>query len=145
MAEVEPVADLAQELENLYEGLADRRYSHSEVLTQLLQLSHGHLAQMLEQLQDHQALGDPEELIEAIRAFRQSHVNNAQVIEAAAGVDSAHHDSELLDIFLEEGFDIIESSGAALLRWQAEPSNRQEMETLLRDLHTLKGLSLIHI
>ncbi|CAN7193479.1 Hpt domain-containing protein [Pseudomonas umsongensis] len=139
MAEVEPVADLAQELENLYEGLADRRYSHSEVLTQLLQLSHGHLAQMLEQLQDHQALGDPEELIEAIRAFRQSHANNAQVVEAAAGVDSAHHDSELLDIFLEEGFDIIESSGAALLRWQAEPSNRQEMETLLRDLHTLKG------
>ncbi len=47
--------------------------------------------------------------------------------------------SELLDIFLEEGFDIIESSGAALLRWQAEPSNRQEVETLLRDLHTLKG------
>ncbi len=139
MAEVEPVADLAQELENLYEGLADRRYSHSEVLTQLLQLSHDHLAQLLEQLQDHQALGDPGELIEAIRAFRQSHANNADVIEAAAGVDSAHHDSELLDIFLEEGFDIIESSGAALLRWQAEPSNRQEMETLLRDLHTLKG------
>jgi chemotaxis protein histidine kinase CheA len=52
---------------------------------------------------------------------------------------TAHHDSELLDIFLEEGFDIIESSGAALVRWQAEPSNRQEVETLLRDLHTLKG------
>ena len=25
------------------------------------------------------------------------------------------------------------------MRWQAEPSNRQEVETLLRDLHTLKG------
>jgi chemosensory pili system protein ChpA (sensor histidine kinase/response regulator) len=61
------------------------------------------------------------------------------VIEPAASHDSAHHDSELLDIFLEEGFDIIESSGAALVRWQAEPSNRQEVETLLRDLHTLKG------
>ena len=45
----------------------------------------------------------------------------------------------MLEIFLEEGFDIIENSGAALLRWQAEPTNRQEMETLLRDLHTLKG------
>ncbi|MGH8406794.1 MAG: chemotaxis protein CheA, partial [Pseudomonas sp.] len=46
---------------------------------------------------------------------------------------------ELLDIFLEEAADILDSSGAALLRWQAEPKNRQEVETLLRDLHTLKG------
>nr|WP_180202309.1 Hpt domain-containing protein [Pseudomonas sp. SbOxS1]NYU01705.1 response regulator [Pseudomonas sp. SbOxS1] len=139
MAEVEPVGDLAQELESLYEGLADRRYSHGEVLVQLLQQSHDRLAQLLEQLQDQQALGDPGELIEAIRAFRQGHAGNAEVIEAATSNDSAHHDGELLDIFLEEGFDIIESSGAALLRWQAEPSSRQEMETLLRDLHTLKG------
>ena len=139
MAEVEPVGDLAHELESLYEGLVDRRYSHSEALAQLLQQSHDRLAQLLEQLQDHQVLGDPEDLIEAIRAFRQGHASNAEVLEAATGNDSTHHDGELLDIFLEEGFDIIESSGAALLRWQAEPSNRQEMETLLRDLHTLKG------
>ncbi|WP_448109659.1 Hpt domain-containing protein [Pseudomonas azerbaijanoccidentalis] len=139
MAEVEPVGDLAHELESLYEGLVDRRYSHSEVLVQLLQHSHDRLAQLLEQLQNHQPLGDPSELIEAIRAFRQGHAGHADVIEPAASNDSAHHDSELLDIFLEEGFDIIDSSGAALVRWQAEPSNRQEVETLLRDLHTLKG------
>ncbi|WP_419708164.1 Hpt domain-containing protein [Pseudomonas sp. NFX224] len=139
MAEVEPVGDLAHELESLYEGLVDRRYSHSEVLAQLLQHSHDQLAQLLEQLQNRQPLGDPSELVEAIRAFRQGHAGHAEVIEPAAGNDSAHHDSELLDIFLEEGFDIIESSGAALVRWQAEPSSRQEVETLLRDLHTLKG------
>ncbi|CAI8800811.1 Hpt domain-containing protein [Pseudomonas serbica] len=139
MAEVEPVGDLAHELESLYEGLVDRRYSHSAGLAQLLQQSHDRLAQLLEQLKNHQVLGDPENLIEAIRAFRQGHASNVEVIEAPAGNDSAHHDGELLDIFLEEGFDIIESSGAALLRWQAEPSNRQELETLLRDLHTLKG------
>jgi chemosensory pili system protein ChpA (sensor histidine kinase/response regulator) len=139
MAKVEPVGDLAHELESLYEGLVDRRYSHSEVLAQLLQHSHDRLAQLLEQLQNHQPLGDPCELIEAIRAFRQGHAGHAEVIEPAASNDSAHHDSELLEIFLEEGFDIIESSGAALVRWQAEPSSRQEVETLLRDLHTLKG------
>lgn len=139
MAEVEPVGDLAHELESLYEGLVDRRYSHSDVLVQLLQNSHDRLAQLLEQLQNHQALGDPGELIEAIRAFRQGHAAHAEVIEPAASNDLAHHDSELLDIFLEEGFDIIESSSAALVRWQAEPSSRQEVETLLRDLHTLKG------
>ncbi|HWT70126.1 MAG TPA: Hpt domain-containing protein [Pseudomonas sp.] len=138
MAEVEPVGDLAHELEGLYEGLVDRRYTYSEALAQLLQHSHDHLAQQLEQLQNHQSLDDPGELIEAIHAFRHGHGSPAEATEPVAD-DSPHHDSDLLEIFLEEGFDIIESSGAALVRWQAEPSNRQEVETLLRDLHTLKG------
>ncbi len=139
MAEVEPVGDLAHELENLYEGLVDRRYSHSEALAHLLQQSHERLAQLLEQLQHHKPLGDPGELIDAIREFRQGNANAPETVEAARAEDSPGHDPELLEIFLEEGFDIIENSGAALVRWQAEPSNRQEMETLLRDLHTLKG------
>ncbi|HJR30581.1 MAG TPA: Hpt domain-containing protein, partial [Pseudomonas sp.] len=139
MAEVEPVGDLAHELESLYEGLLDRRHSHSETLAQLLQQSHDRLAVFLEQLQHNRPLGDPGDLIEAIREFRQGKAGSAEVIEPAAGSDSAGHDPELLEIFLEEGFDIIENSGAALLRWQAEPCNRQEVETLLRDLHTLKG------
>ncbi|QVW23003.1 Hpt domain-containing protein [Pseudomonas hormoni] len=139
MAEVEPVGDLAHELESLYEGLVDRRYSHSDVLAQLLQQSHDRLAQLLDQLQNQKPLGDPGELIEAIREFRQGNAIAPEAVEAARAEDSPGHDPELLEIFLEEGFDIIENSGAALVRWQAEPSNRQEMETLLRDLHTLKG------
>ncbi|MHC8356959.1 Hpt domain-containing protein [Pseudomonas sp. LB3P81] len=139
MAEVEPVGDLAHELESLYQGLVDRRYSHSEALAQLLQQSHDRLAQLLEQLQNQKPLGDPGELIEAIREFRQGNANAPETVESAGAEDSPGHDPELLEIFLEEGFDIIENSGAALVRWQTEPSNRQEMETLLRDLHTLKG------
>ncbi|RON07430.1 hybrid sensor histidine kinase/response regulator [Pseudomonas brassicacearum] len=139
MAEIGPVGDLAHELESLYEGLVDRRFSHSQALGTLLQQSHDRLAVLLEQLQNHQPLGDPGALIEAIQQFRQSTGSTADVVEAAAANDSASNDPELLEIFLEEGFDIIDSSGAALLRWQADPQNRQEMETLLRDLHTLKG------
>ncbi|WP_434767008.1 Hpt domain-containing protein [Pseudomonas triticicola] len=138
MAEVEAVGDLAQELENLYEGLVDRRYNHSAALEGLLQHSHERLALMLEQLQAHQALTPAQDLIDAIRQLRQGQAAS-ESSPAAVEHDSAGHDPELLEIFLEEGFDIIESSGAALLRWQAEPGNRQEIETLLRDLHTLKG------
>ncbi|WP_375122815.1 Hpt domain-containing protein [Pseudomonas sp. LW8] len=138
MAEVEAVGDLAQELENLYEGLVDRRYNHSAVLEGLLQHSHERLALMLEQLQAHQALTPAQDLIDAIRQLRQGQAASESA-HAAVEHDNAGHDPELLEIFLEEGFDIIESSGAALLRWQAEPGNRQEIETLLRDLHTLKG------
>ncbi len=139
MAEVEPVGDLAHELESLYEGLVDHRYSYSETLAQLLQQSHDRLAVLLEQLKNQQTLSAPSELIGAIREFRQGNANTVEVAEPAPANDSPGHDPELLEIFLEEGFDIIENSGAALVRWQAEPSNRQEVETLLRDLHTLKG------
>jgi chemosensory pili system protein ChpA (sensor histidine kinase/response regulator) len=139
MAEVEPVGDLAHELESLYEGLVDRRYSHSETLAQLLQQSHDRLAVLLDQLQNQHTLSAPDDLIEAIRTFRQGNVIGAETAHPAPANDSPGHDPELLEIFLEEGFDIIENSGAALVRWQDEPTNRQEVETLLRDLHTLKG------
>ncbi|EJK99028.1 sensor histidine kinase/response regulator ChpA, putative [Pseudomonas fluorescens Q2-87] len=138
MAGVRPVSDLAQELENLYEGLVDRRYSHSEELAQLLNSSHERLDLLLGQLQQGQPLGDPVALIDAIRRFRQDQPSAIDAAGTAQG-DAAGHDPELLEIFLEEGFDILDSSSAALLRWQAEPSNRQAVETLLRDLHTLKG------
>ena len=139
MAEVEPVGDLAHELESLYEGLVDRRFSHGDVLARLLQHSHDRLAELLEQLQNQQPLADPGELIDLIRQFRQDNVGTLERVEPAPTNDSAAHDPELQDIFLEEGFDIIENSGAALARWQAEPTHHQEVETLLRDLHTLKG------
>jgi chemosensory pili system protein ChpA (sensor histidine kinase/response regulator) len=138
MAEVEAIGDLAQELESLYEGLVDRRYHYSESLGRLLLKSHDRLALLLDQLQNHQPLTPAQELIETIRQVRQGQVV-AETPPAITEHDSAGHDPELLEIFLEEGFDIIENSGAALLRWQAEPGNRQEVETLLRDLHTLKG------
>ncbi len=139
MAEVGPVGDLAHELESLYEGLVDRRHSHGADLASLLQQSHDRLAVLLEQLQGQQSLDDPTALIEAIREFRQGNAGSPETLEAPAEFDPAAHDPELLEIFLEEGFDIIDSSGAALVRWQAEPQSRQEVETLLRDLHTLKG------
>ncbi|WLG96198.1 Hpt domain-containing protein [Pseudomonas sp. FP198] len=138
MADVRPVSDLAGELETLYEGLVDRRYSYSEELAQLLNSSHERLDLLLGQLQQGQPLGDPVALIDAIHRFRQDKPNAIEVAGHRQN-DTAGHDPELLEIFLEEGFDILDSSGAALQRWQEEPSNRQAVETLLRDLHTLKG------
>ena len=134
MAEIGPIGDLAHELECLYEGLVDRRYSYSPELSQVLMASHERLALQLDQLQDHQALSDSSDLIAQLRELRQS---NAPATPTAAPEATA--DPELLEIFLEEAADILDSSGSALLRWQAEPNNRQEVETLLRDLHTLKG------
>ena len=48
-------------------------------------------------------------------------------------------DPELVEIFLEEGFDIIERAGLSLQRWMDNVENSVEVEALQRDLHTLKG------
>ncbi|MFJ4194637.1 Hpt domain-containing protein [Pseudomonas sp. NPDC089534] len=142
MAEVDAVGDLAQELETVYQGLADRRHSHSDALGNLLRQCHERLARQLDQLRSHQTPSPVQDLTDALRRFRQGEPAApvpVPVPAADAGHEGAAHDPELLEVFLEEGFDIVENSGAALTRWQAEPGNRQEVETLLRDLHTLKG------
>lgn len=148
MAEIEPVGDLGHELESLYEGLIDRRCSYSPQLGELLVRSHDHLALMLEQLQHHKPLTSPQPVVEAIREFRQNNCygqpSDSETQTPTRNVESMiqtldERDPELLEIFLEEGYDIIESSGAALVRWQADPQNTLEVENLLRDLHTLKG------
>ncbi|MDQ0701259.1 chemosensory pili system protein ChpA (sensor histidine kinase/response regulator) [Pseudomonas sp. W3I7] len=135
MAEIGPIGDLAHELEGLYEGLVDRRYSYSTELSHVLMASHERLALQLDQLQDQQPLSDSSDLIAQLRELRHSSTPAAPV----AAPEVATADPELLEIFLEEAADILDSSGSALVRWQAEPNNRQEVETLLRDLHTLKG------
>ena len=56
---------------------------------------------------------------------------------ATAGWDE--RDPELVQIFLEEGFDIVERAGLSLQRWMSDVDNSLEIEALLRDLHTLKG------
>ncbi|WP_447844378.1 Hpt domain-containing protein [Pseudomonas aeruginosa] len=157
MAEIAEIGDLAHELEALYEGLVDRRYQHSPQLAGLLQACHDRLAEQLDQLSAGQPLADPHDLIQAIRRFRQGPVAEAAtpgeaespveelvapaVEEPAAPAAEAfeERDPELVEIFLEEGFDILDSAAAALQRWIDDVDNTIELEALQRDLHTLKG------
>ena len=63
----------------------------------------------------------------------------AEVEPAAGFVPFEAADPELVEIFLEEGFDIMDSAAASLLRWMDNVENSLELESLQRDLHTLKG------
>ncbi|MEE2764544.1 MAG: Hpt domain-containing protein [Pseudomonadota bacterium] len=53
--------------------------------------------------------------------------------------DLSHLDPELVGIFLEEAYDLINSTGSALHTWTEDPSNRAVAAELQRDVHTLKG------
>ncbi|TGN38911.1 Hpt domain-containing protein [Marinobacter confluentis] len=59
--------------------------------------------------------------------------------EELAPTDLSHLDPELLGIFLEEAYDLINSTGSLLHSWTEDPSNRGVAAELQRDVHTLKG------
>jgi chemosensory pili system protein ChpA (sensor histidine kinase/response regulator) len=52
---------------------------------------------------------------------------------------SPDRDPELVEIFLEEAAEIVESSGNSLETWLSDVNNTIEVQKLQRDLHTLKG------
>jgi chemosensory pili system protein ChpA (sensor histidine kinase/response regulator) len=179
MAGVTPISELANELEALYEGLVDRRYGVSPFATDSVQQGHALLGGMLASLQARQPAQPADELVEAIRQFRQrggqdepqAEPQPPELIEQAeAWLDAepeqpapqeqapveapvvrdepvvqpqatanGDRDPELVEIFLEEGFDIIDSAGAALTHWMDDVDNSLDLESLQRDLHTLKG------
>ena len=49
------------------------------------------------------------------------------------------YDEELLEIFIEEGEEILEQSDNTLAGWVEAPDDREAVEALQRQLHTLKG------
>jgi chemosensory pili system protein ChpA (sensor histidine kinase/response regulator) len=59
--------------------------------------------------------------------------------EQLAPTDLSHLDPELVGIFLEEAYELINSTGSALHTWTEDPSNRDVAAELQRDVHTLKG------
>ncbi|KAB5620841.1 response regulator [Pseudomonas putida] len=132
MAAIGAIEVLAQELALLYEGLVDRRLAASSALFELLQRSHAALGQMLDSLRQGELPSSAVALLGELREFRHAPVSEPEVAETPG-------DKELLEVFLEESSDIVESAAAALARWQADPRSSVEVENLLRDLHTLKG------
>ncbi|MFF7706400.1 response regulator [Pseudomonas sp. NPDC007930] len=148
------VDDLCEALLDLYGAVEDASLGVGPVFFEEAELAQEALIDMFDQLAAGQDVQAAPERVQALRSL----VDQALAPEAMGVLDpasgqlrqwagdeedaaeqAASADQELLQVFLDEGFDIVESTGAALLRWQAEPGNTLEVENLLRDLHTLKG------
>ncbi|MDA4804379.1 hypothetical protein NY486_00480, partial [Enterobacter hormaechei] len=83
----------------------------------LLRRSHALLARLLAQLSQAQPLESVVEALAGLREFR--HTSQPPAGAARTGAQPAQEgDKELLEVFLEEAGDIVESSAAALARWQ---------------------------
>lgn len=60
-------------------------------------------------------------------------------IPVVAAAPLADYDEELLDIFLEEGTEILDESDQVIHDWISDPEEQKFVEELQRQLHTLKG------
>src|SRR5690606_14174608 len=83
LAEIRTLGDLAHELEFLYEGLVDGRYSHSADLESLLLRCHDRLADMVAELRDSGRCSSAIDLVNAINAYRRNPGAGVQLGTAA--------------------------------------------------------------
>ncbi|MFO8141155.1 MAG: Hpt domain-containing protein [Marinobacter sp.] len=170
LADVTAVGDLSHELENLFEGLTELRFSINDTLSDLLFRCHDRLAGMVDALEAQEPPRPAPDLIAEIHSYIDGAKGSgpgttAGIPEtdpptddlalpepeleqpAAAEPDSeglvatdlSHLDPELLGIFLEEAYDLINSTGSALHSWSENPSDREIAAVLQREVHTLKG------
>ncbi|WP_100637861.1 Hpt domain-containing protein [Marinobacter salexigens] len=169
LAEISTVGDLAHELETLFEGLTENRLSVHEDLSDLLFRCHDRLAGMVDNLEAKEPPRPAPDLISEIHAYVDSTGSSQSAADIAVphepeitefnadlppvlevdeaeepvagelGTDLSHMDPELTGIFLEEAYDLINSTGSALHTWSEDPSNRSVAAELQRDVHTLKG------
>ncbi|MDC0662853.1 Hpt domain-containing protein [Marinobacter sp. SS21] len=179
MAEIAPVADIAHEMETLFERIADGRLAATGARTDLALQAHDQLAAMIESIADTgECLAVPE-MVQALQAalvdapaFESAPDESEPEVEASADSDTgaivpeaetaaepeteteprvaasepavhalelADLDPELVGIFLEEAYDLINSTGSSLHTWSEAPDNREIAAELQRDVHTLKG------
>jgi len=66
---------------------------------------------------------------------------DTQTLSDVSGMlaEEFEHDEDLLEIFIEEGDEILDASDTTLQHWQQNPDDQDDIEAMQRYLHTLKG------
>lgn len=73
------------------------------------------------------------------REVKSEQSNTSPVVKPPVDIPAPDYDEELLEIFLEEGLEILDESDRVIHDWISEPKENKLVEELQRQLHTLKG------
>jgi chemosensory pili system protein ChpA (sensor histidine kinase/response regulator) len=145
------IADLAHELENLFEAITHDRIRVSDEVINLSLAGHDGLAGMVVDLRNDGRSKPAPELIGSVHAFITRAISGETEVSAESeddhiiGVDHAGElqlddlDMETVELFLEEADEIIHRTGETLNNWSEELEDISQIPSLQRDLHTLKG------
>ena len=78
--------------------------------------------------------------VESLPKDFEPEINDVKIVEPVVDeTPLADYDEELLEIFLEEGTEILDESDQVIHDWISEPEEHKFVEELQRQLHTLKG------
>jgi len=133
LAGLEVIGDLTHELESLLIGIEDKQIPANSAVVDLTQNTVDELINMLELAGAHKMATQNAALMTSI----QQHLNPSPSAPTAMDMDEI--DEELLDIFLEEGSDIIESIELTMKDWGQAADDATLINDFKRPLHTLKG------
>lgn len=149
--ELAPIDELCQGLEDVHEALLGQRLALSDEVAACLAQGHERLIGMMDQVAAHQHIQSATSELQALQALftrpieRPEHDSMSSAVVTAVAAEGiwnpgdAGTDAELVDIFLEEAQEILDTSAASLQQWLAETTDDAPLHALLRDLHTLKG------
>ena len=162
MADLLPVVSLCGALQKAYQRVIDNKLGADDEVVPLLEEGHEGLLNMMDMVAASQAILPANELIAQLtgepyvapeKPTMPSKPDDADV-EAKIELDlpeieideseletltQSDIDPELLEIFLEEAEELVESISNALEGWQQDRDNLLQVAELQRDLHTFKG------
>lgn len=159
MSELPPVVALCQALQVAYQRIKDEALAADSQLAQTIIEAHEALLNMMDMVAASQAIVPAKQLIadltgetlvESEEESAQSKTVNSEANEGPVTLDipqvevseeivQQDIDPELLEIFLEEAEELLDSITEALNEWKRDPSNLIKVAELQRDLHTFKG------
>ncbi|TGG90321.1 hybrid sensor histidine kinase/response regulator [Natronospirillum operosum] len=151
MAEIAPIADLAHELEFIYEGLSTDQLAADPALLAEVQQAQDELAEMIQQISLHQSCPPAQHRIARLRALRRGEQlpeagpETTALDTATQGsaffspVELENLDPDILEVFVDEAAELVHELDESIAQWRERPSNELAADEMKRVLHTLKG------
>ncbi|MGK0445268.1 MAG: chemosensory pili system protein ChpA (sensor histidine kinase/response regulator) [Bermanella sp.] len=160
MADLLPIVSLCKALQTAYEKVEQLKIAADDPFINSIKDGHEGLLNMMDMVAASQAVVPAADLIEQLtNVANQSDENNLEndihvddetnaedsielelpSVDVEAAQAQGDIDPELLDIFLEEAQELIDSISASLDEWQSDRDNLLQVAELQRDLHTFKG------
>ena len=165
LADIPALGDLSHELENLFEGLTEQRFTINDTLSDLLFRCHDRLAGMVDSLETGEPPRPAPDLISDIHAYIDDTGDTATTTEQAPLPTSEpapepktpeqtqsasapqgetfeladFEDDALAEMFLDEGREIHQTITDHLEHWRHEPDALSAINPLLQELQVLKS------
>lgn len=142
MVNKKPISELAHALESMYESLGEGQKVATVEHHQLATTAHDTLSDMIEALRAAETLPNVSDLITRLQSGEpvEREVNvEKEVDEKIEEAEDDIIDQELVEIYIEEATEILETLCPLLDKWREDVNELNLLKDLQRELHTLKG------